>query len=123
MCLPLGILGNNPVFYPIISDLRNRGVLTVAAIGNNGAGKTHAPANYPNTLAVGALATAGNAAPFSGSLWHEAANCCLKPELLAPGTACTRHGRYVVQSRARSPETFRHLPGKCPRGRRCRVGA
>jgi subtilisin family serine protease len=81
--MALGIAGPNPVFWTLLDALRAEGVLTVCAIGNDGAARPHSPALYPGVLAVGAANEQQRLAPYTGC--ELASGECLKPELLAPG--------------------------------------
>lgn len=83
LCMALGIARPNPVFWTLLEVLRAEGVLTLGAIGNEGASRPHAPALYPGVLAVGAASEQPGLAPYTGC--ELAGSECLKPELLAPG--------------------------------------
>jgi hypothetical protein len=85
LCVPLGIPGYSPVFASMIRLLRKRGILTIAAIGNRGAGQSLSPGNYPEVISVGAIDVEGNAANFSGSYHRFQQTECLKPDFLAQG--------------------------------------
>lgn len=52
--LSLGIRGYTPAFQTLIQALRNRGVLPIIAVGNEGPGTSRSPGNYENVLSVGA---------------------------------------------------------------------
>ncbi len=79
--LSVGIVGWNPIFRPVIQQLRQKGVLVVAAIGNGGAGTYHSPGVYPEVLSVGACNEEGRAISSSGSK-NEFLQCH-KPDILA----------------------------------------
>ncbi len=94
LAMPLGIARPNPVFWTLLEALRAEGVLTVCAIGNDGAARPHAPGLYSGVLAVGAASAQPRLAPYTGC--ELAGSECLKPELLAPGvdlrSATPHHG-------------------------------
>jgi subtilisin family serine protease len=101
LCIPLGIPGYSPVFASMIRLLRQRGILTIAAIGNRGAGQSLSPGNYPEVISVGAIDVEGNAANFSGSYHRFQQTECLKPDLLAPGVdiqCAIPGGTYALSS-------------------------
>jgi subtilisin len=52
--LSLGLSGYHDDFYPLIGQLLARGILVVAAVGNEGPGTSRSPGNYENVLSVGA---------------------------------------------------------------------
>ena len=95
LCMALGFCKYSPLFLPVVNAFREKGVLIVAAIGNKGAGKAHAPASYPGVLSLGAADETGHAAFFSGSC-KDPEGLYMKPDLLAPGcnipSAVPEHG-------------------------------
>lgn len=112
LCLPFGLPGQNPVFFPLIESIRAAGILPVAAIGNSRSGRSHAPGNYPNVLSVGAIDEAGRPAPFSGSLWHHHGGVCLKPEVLAPGVGIvSAHPRLGEKRRSGTSQACAFVAG------------
>lgn len=86
--------------------LREHGVLTIAASGNDGASgpdRCSAPARFPETLAVGAVDPAGRVASFSayGDYRTGTRGSIAKPELSAPGVGIRSSvpgGRYRALS-------------------------
>lgn len=84
LCMALGIPGNNPIFWTMLSALRAEGMLLVCPIGNHGSSISHAPGNYPQVLSVGALDREGSFISSTGCL-VDAEGRCLKPDVLAPG--------------------------------------
>jgi subtilisin family serine protease len=96
---------DGPDYYLTISGHHLRGILTVAAIGNNGRrgiGNHSAPGMFDNVLAVGAIDEAENVAAFSD--WGQAyayptPSPAFKPDLVAPGVAVISaipRGKYAA---------------------------
>lgn len=85
LLMPFGLKGNTPVLAKHLQTLVNRGVLPIAAIGNEGAGRYRSPGCYSNVLSVGACDINGEVAAFSGSLNHEETTECLKPDVATLG--------------------------------------
>lgn len=83
--MPLGIVGKTPLLRDALARLRRRGILTVAAVGNDGSGRFDTPGCYPEVLSVGACDRRREPAVFSGSYYPEGRERCLKPDVLAPG--------------------------------------
>jgi serine protease len=81
--LSFGAETNDPAFHSAISGIAARGVLLVAASGNDGRAKVLYPAAYPEVLAVGSANTVGQRSCFS--------NYGPELDLLAPGGEAT-HG-------------------------------
>ncbi len=79
VCLALGIPAPSPIFRPLVEAFERKGVLLVAAIGNNGPEKGLAPACYPEVVSVGAMDRHGQVASFSATWKNE-------PDVIAPGT-------------------------------------
>ncbi len=52
--MSLGLRGFMPQFQAIMALLRQRNILPVVAVGNEGAGTSRSPGNYPESLSVGA---------------------------------------------------------------------
>jgi subtilisin family serine protease len=85
LSLSLGIRGYTPFAVEIVRRLREAGVLLVAAIGNEGAGTSRSPANYPEALSVGAVNRQGAVASFSSSMRFEREVEPTAPDVVAPG--------------------------------------
>jgi len=85
LSLSLGIRGYSPFAIEIVQRLREAGVLPVAAIGNEGAGTSRSPGNYPEALSVGALDRKGTVASFSSSMRFERETEPTAPDVVAPG--------------------------------------
>jgi subtilisin family serine protease len=72
--------------HDVIQSHLDRGVLTVAAIGNGGAQGARCPGNFDIVLGVGAVDKAGAACNFSA--WGKVPNltpAVWKPDIMAPG--------------------------------------
>lgn len=84
--LSAGIPGWVEGMEETILDLRRVGVLPVVAVGNEGAGRTRSPGNYPDVISVGATARQGGVASFSGGGRMAAeGRSWTVPKLVAPG--------------------------------------
>lgn len=103
----LGGPNYDPSYYLTVHGHRLRGVLVVAAIGNNGRkgiGHHGAPGMFECTLSVGAVDEAGAVADFSawGSAYaHPVASSSFKPDLVAPGVnviSALPGGRYGARN-------------------------
>lgn len=88
--LSLGAYGDSDLLRSAVLYAESKGVLLVAASGNDGAGLLTYPAAYPTVLGVGAIDANGNLAPFS--------NYGESLDLVAPGfgvNALWEEGSYV----------------------------
>ncbi len=85
LSLSLGIRGYTPFAIELMQRLRAAGVLPVVAIGNEGAGTSRSPGNYPESLSVGAANARGLVADFSSSMRFERALEPTAPDVVAPG--------------------------------------
>jgi thermitase len=63
--LSLGSYGDSEILRTAVSYAESRGVVLVAASGNDGLGMLTYPAAYPSVIGVGAVDANGNLAPFS----------------------------------------------------------
>lgn len=96
--------GCDPSFRPDLAALRAAGILPVFAAGNFGAGGSTSvsPANYPEALAVGAVANSGLVyAASSRGPSTCAGRARVFPDLVAPGVdvlTAERYGLYQVAS-------------------------
>jgi subtilisin family serine protease len=94
----------NLAFQPDVQALRAAGIVPVFAAGNFGPGASTSvsPANYPESLAVGAVN--GSGLIYSGSSRGPSAcgeTSTIYPEIVAPGVGITttdRYGMYQVAS-------------------------
>ncbi len=85
LSLSVGLPGFFKDFQPIMQRLRQLGILTVVAIGNDGPNNSDSPGNYPEVLSVGASAQDGSIASISSSQRFDRADDPLVPDLVAPG--------------------------------------
>jgi subtilisin len=85
LSMSLGLAGWWTDFLPITRILRQRGVLPVFAVGNEGPGTSRSPGNYTEAISVGAFDRLGDVAPFSSSQRFERAVDPVVPDLVAPG--------------------------------------
>jgi hypothetical protein len=87
LSLSLGFQGWWEDFVAITALLRQRGVLPVFAVGNEGPGISRSPGNYSECISVGAHDRDRIVAPFSGSQRFKRKTDGLVPDLVAPGVA------------------------------------
>ena len=85
LSMSLGLRGFRDDFEVVTQILRDRNVLPVFAIGNEGAGSSRSPGNYPEALSVGAHDRQGLIADFSSSQRFGRSDDPLVPDLVAPG--------------------------------------
>jgi subtilisin family serine protease len=85
LSMSLGWRGYDPTFLIITRRLRQQGVLPIFAIGNEGAGTSRSPGNYPETLSVGAVDRHRQVASFSSSIHFNRDIDPNQPDLVAPG--------------------------------------
>jgi subtilisin len=85
LSLSLGLRGFWEDFLPLTRLLRERNVLPVFAVGNEGPGTSRSPGNYPEALSVGASDRDGRVADFSSSQRFRRRREPLVPDLVAPG--------------------------------------
>jgi subtilisin len=91
----LGIRGQGDFFQTLVRRLRERNVLPVFAVGNEGPGTSRFPGNYANVLSVGACDIADAVAGFSGSQRFPDRTV---PDLVAPGVdvlSCIPNGQFA----------------------------
>jgi subtilisin family serine protease len=67
LSMSLGIRGYTPFFLDVTRALRRNNCLPVIAIGNDFAGTTRSPGNYPEALSVGACDRRDRVPAFSSS--------------------------------------------------------
>jgi subtilisin family serine protease len=97
--MSLGLAGFRGAFLAAIQALDDAGILTVAAIGNEGPGKSRSPGNYRGVISVGAIDQARQVADFSGhaSIAHDPPAWDV-PTLVAPGVdivSAVQNGGYA----------------------------
>lgn len=83
--MSLGFPGYWDDFVPVTQIVRQRGVLPVFAVGNEGPGTSRSPGNYPEALSVGAYDSDGEVAEFSSSQRFPRRDSALVPDLVGPG--------------------------------------
>jgi len=85
LSLSLGFRGWWPDFLAVTRVLRQKGVLPVFAVGNEYAGSSRSPGNYPEALSVGACGEDDRVADFSSSQRFDRKKDPVVPDLVAPG--------------------------------------
>jgi subtilisin len=87
LSMSLGLRDYVDDFLAVTRKLRERGVLPVFAIGNEGVGHTRTPGNYDECLSVGAHDAKHRVAAFSGSqqILNPDGHYRTVPDLVAPG--------------------------------------
>jgi subtilisin family serine protease len=85
LSMSLGFRGYLEDFLPLTQILRDRGVLPVFAIGNEGPGTSRSPGNYDISLSVGAMDQNDKVANFSGSQQFARPVEPIVPCLVGPG--------------------------------------
>ncbi len=83
--MSLGLRGFVDDFLPLTLILRQRGILPVFAVGNEGRFTSRSPGNYPEALSVGASNVGDEVAGFSSSQRFTRSRDPLVPDLVAPG--------------------------------------
>jgi len=83
--MSLGIRGFTEDFLSLTQILRNRGVLPVFAVGNEGAGTSRSPGNYAEALSIGAMGQDKRVPGFSSSREFARPTDPFVPDLVAPG--------------------------------------
>jgi subtilisin family serine protease len=83
--MSLGFRGYWTDFLSVTQVLREKGVLPVIAVGNEGPGKSRSPGNYVEALSIGAYASDKSVADFSGSQRFARAQDPVVPHLVGPG--------------------------------------
>ncbi len=86
LSLSLGFRGWWPDFLAVTRVLRRKGIVPVFAVGNEYAGSSRSPGNYPEALSVGACDEEDRVAPFSSSQRFDRKRDPVVPDLVAPGT-------------------------------------
>jgi subtilisin family serine protease len=85
LSLSLGFRGWWPDFLALTRILRQKGMLPVFAVGNEEAGSSRSPGNYPEALSVGACDRNGRVPAFSSSQRFKRRTDPVVPDLVAPG--------------------------------------
>ena len=81
----LGLRGYVADFLQIVRRLRERNLLPVFAVGNEGPGTSRSPGNYPESLSVGAVDQALRIGSFSSSQRFQRKDAPIVPDIVAPG--------------------------------------
>ncbi len=105
--MSLGLRGWWEDFVPIVRLLRERNVLPVFAVGNEGPGTSRSPGNYPDALSVGATSE-------DGTVWWKLVQPALRPAPRPPGPGHRRargRGHLGPPRGAGLPRDGRHLDG------------
>lgn len=97
--LSLGLPGFQPQFSAFIRILRQRGILPVVAVGNDGPDSSRAPGNAAESLSVGAIDQSDQIWYRSSSEQVDEVPKRVTPTLIAPGTGVWS---FVPTSRIRS---------------------
>ncbi len=101
LTMPLGVRDFHDGFTPIVRTLRGRNILPVFAAGNEGAGSSRSPGNYPDALSVGAMDANASVAAFSSSQLFVRERDPVVPDVVAPGAgvvSAAPGGGYQVMS-------------------------
>ncbi len=85
LSMSLGLRGWFRYFLPLTRRIRQRNILPVFAVGNEGPGTSRSPGNYSEALSVGAYGADGEVAWFSSSQRFNRRRDPLVPDLIAPG--------------------------------------
>jgi subtilisin len=85
LSMSLGLRGFHEEFLPLMQAIRNRGILPVIAVGNEGPGTSRSPGNYDIVLSVGAGNDQDAVADFSSSQRFVRPGDPLVPDVVAPG--------------------------------------
>jgi subtilisin family serine protease len=85
LSMSLGLRGFHEDFLPLIQAIRNRGILPVIAVGNEGPGTSRSAGNYDIVLSVGAGGEDERVADFSSSQKFDRTVDPFVPDLVAPG--------------------------------------
>ncbi len=83
--MSLGFRGWWQDFLPLTRLLRQRNILPVFAVGNEGPGTSRSPGNYWQALSVGACDRKYNVADFSSSQRFKRKKDPIAPDIVAPG--------------------------------------
>ena len=83
--LSLGFPGYFDEYVPLLNRIRQRGILPVFAVGNEGPGSSRSPGNYANCVSVGAIDERGDVDPNSSSERFRRRSNPLVPDLVLPG--------------------------------------
>lgn len=96
--MSLGLRGYTQSFLTLTRILRRRNILPVIAVGNEFAGTSRSPGNYPESLSVGASDEHDKVAHFSSSQRFDRQTEPLVPDLVGPGVgilSCVPNNGYA----------------------------
>lgn len=99
--MSLGFRGWVPDFVQLIELVRNRGIIPIVAVGNEGPGTSRSPGNYETVLSVGAQDRDGSVAEFSSNQTFISPEERVVPDIIAPGVdivSASRGGGYCEMS-------------------------
>ena len=99
--MSLGFRGWWQDFLPLTRLLRQRNILPVYAVGNEGPGTSRSPGNYWQALSVGAIDKHNKVADFSSSQRFKRKKDPIAPDLVAPGVdiiSARPKNRYQLMS-------------------------
>jgi subtilisin len=85
LSMSLGLAGFHDDFLPLMQAIRNRGILPIIAVGNEGPATSRSPGNYDIVLSVGASKENDRVAGFSSSQRFMRPDDPLVPDIVAPG--------------------------------------
>jgi subtilisin len=85
LSMSLGLRGFHTEFLPLMQAIRNRGILPVMAVGNEGPGTSRSPGNYDIVVSVGASDDQDEVADFSSSQTFVRPDDPLVPDMVGPG--------------------------------------
>ncbi len=109
LSMSLGLRGFHAEFLPLMQAIRNRGILPVIAVGNEGPGTSRSPGNYDLVLSVGASSDQDEVADFSSSQRFVAPG-----RSAGPGSRGTRRGHAVGATRRAIRRVQRLVDGDAP---------
>ena len=96
--LSFGRSGYSPVFEAVIAVLRQKDVICVAPVGNEGPDTSVSPGNYRDVISVGAIDARDKVAPFSSlQTLHSRIGVCVE-RALGPSPTRSEHrfsGRQI----------------------------
>jgi subtilisin family serine protease len=101
LSMSLGFPGYAEDFAVIVQTLRERGVLPVIAVGNDGPGRSRYPGNYSEAVSVGAMDESFSVPDFSSSQRFARSIEPFVPDLVAPGVdviSGVPGGGYIMMS-------------------------
>lgn len=101
LSMSLGLRGFVDDFEPIVQILRQKGILPVFAVGNEGPATSRSPGNYVEALSVGSIDKDDSVSDFSSSQRFTRPDNPLVPDIVSPGRdviSCVPGGQYMMMS-------------------------